>query len=570
MRPLLYLSLLLSAGTTSGAEQPLLVILEETGQTREGFPVLRVHPEQDRIVRTLSRGFSGRLVRLYREVQDERHKAGGPQPEPAYLLFSSQQGGFPRLGFCLGSEDKRQVWYVDLHRRQNLVGRFGAMDQIFPHELGHIILHQLAGEPKPCCANQVHAVGVRTDAVTAFNEGFAEHLQVMALDDPDADPATRALTTNTQLREQAEERLRTYRREMTARWSSFTRLRITFPFWYSQTEQLLRYSSVKRNAFAYEPDLPERFLASGDPYPAYLLQNILPGEPGGRHKTAARMLATEGVISAFMYRWLYKASPVEDAYLKLFHAMAQHKPHNLVQLIAAYKATFPDETTSVDAVIQEVLLGQSIPTDPEIWLANSAFQTGSTIFDQFRSAPRTHTFDLNAASLVDLIGVPGMSRPLAEAVLKSAAYTTLDELRRVPGMTPELMAVFRRMASEMEKLRVDKDKLEAGIPLRTILVSFLWRALCGIGLAAALGAAAYRAVRPARWWRMMMNGLGAAFVGMSAGWFGLSALLPVLLFGLPAVLWQVWRERAWRPALHVLLAWTAATVPAAVLIRPWF
>ena len=562
----LVLYLVLAAAPAQAADQPLLVILEETGQSREGFPVLRLHPDQERTVRTLSRGFPGRIVRLYRLEQEYLHRKGGPAPEPAYLLFSSQQGGFPRLGFFLGAEDKRHVSYVDLHRRQALVGRFGAMDQIFPHELGHIILHQLAGEPKPCCANQVHAIGVRTDAVTAFDEGFAEHFQVMALDDPDADPSTRALTTNLQFQQQAAERLQSYRREMAARWSPFTRLRITFPFWFSQTEQVLRYHAVKRNAFAYEPDLP----LLSDPYSAYLLENILPGKPGGRPKTAARMLATEGVVSAFVYRWMHAASPVEDAYIKLFHAMALHKPHTLAQLVAAYKNTFPDAAASVDTLVREILQGQEIPAAPEIWLANPDFRTGSTVFDQFRSAPRTHTFDLNAASLVDLIGVGGMTRTLAEAVLKSAPFSGLDELRRVPGMTPELLAGFRRMASEMDKLRVDKAQMEASMPLRTILLSFLWRALGGILLAAVLAAIAYRLVRPERWWRVCLNGLGAATVGMAAGWLGSYMMLPLLLFALPAVLWQLGRRRDPRQALRVLVAWTAASAPAAILIRPWF
>jgi hypothetical protein len=279
------------------------------------------------------------------------------------------------------------------------------------------------------------------------------------------------------------------------------------------------------------------------------------------------MLATEGVVSAFMYRWMHAASPLEDGYLKLFHAMALHKPHNLAQLIAAYKAAFPDEAATVDAVVREIFVGQSIPTAPEIWLANPDFRTGTTVFDQFRSAPRTHTFDLNAASVLDLMGVPGMTRPLADAILKSAPYATLEGLR---GITPELFARFRRMASEMDKLRVDKDQMEASMPLRTILLSFLWRALGGILVAGVLGAAAYFLVRPARWWRVSLNGLGAALVGMPAAWLGTSVLLPLLVFGLPAVLWQLGRRRDWRQAVRVFLAWTAATAPAAILIQSWF
>ncbi len=73
------------------------------------------------------------------------------------------------------------------------------MDQIFPHELMHIIVRQLAGEPRVSGGNQVHAVGVRTDPVVAFNEGFAEHVQVLAVDDPAAAAETGALALDDQL-----------------------------------------------------------------------------------------------------------------------------------------------------------------------------------------------------------------------------------------------------------------------------------------------------------------------------------------------------------------------------------
>jgi hypothetical protein len=44
---------------------PLLVVLSETGSTKDGLPVLRRHPDPEQVVRLLSRGFSGRLLRLY-------------------------------------------------------------------------------------------------------------------------------------------------------------------------------------------------------------------------------------------------------------------------------------------------------------------------------------------------------------------------------------------------------------------------------------------------------------------------------------------------------------------------
>jgi hypothetical protein len=173
---------------------PRLVILRETGVMTGGLPVLEVQGGAEEAMRVLSRGFASTMLDLYAMAQVYLHRKGGPSPEPAYLLLSQNEGGFPRFGFFLGDADKSGVGYVDLHEAQPPAGRFGALDQIFPHELAHVILHQLAGQPSPGGSNQIHAVGLRTDPAYAFDEGFAEHFQIMVVDDPNVDPWTRSLT----------------------------------------------------------------------------------------------------------------------------------------------------------------------------------------------------------------------------------------------------------------------------------------------------------------------------------------------------------------------------------------
>src|SRR5512143_1568193 len=162
------------AGPASGAPARL-VVLRDTGIVRDGLPVLERHPDEALVVEVLSRGFSGRLLRLFELEQRYLQQTRGIAAEPAYLLLSNKVGGFPRFGFVLDGDVKRSVGYVDIQAGQRLTGQFGTTDQIFPHELAHIIVTQLAGERAPSGVNQIHAVGVRTDPETAFSEGFAEH-----------------------------------------------------------------------------------------------------------------------------------------------------------------------------------------------------------------------------------------------------------------------------------------------------------------------------------------------------------------------------------------------------------
>jgi hypothetical protein len=162
------------------------------------------------------------------------------------------------------------------------------MDQIFPHELLHVIVRQLAGERRGGGSNQVHAIGVRTDPETAFEEGFAEHAQVMALDDADALPETRAVAGDVALRAWADRKFDDYERALTARFSPGARARIAFPLWFGRAEQTLRYHGVRENLFSLARPVPPRLRSARDPYAAYLFENILPADPAIREAAAGR------------------------------------------------------------------------------------------------------------------------------------------------------------------------------------------------------------------------------------------------------------------------------------------
>ncbi len=583
-------------GSAQNRGGPLLVILADSGQTRDGLPVLKHHPDEKTVAEALSKGFPLKILRLYRDVQVYLNPDSHIRLEPAYLLFSSHQGGFPRFGFYLNDEIKPGIGYVDLFKTKTLVGHFSAVDQIFPHELGHIIVRLLSGKPTPGGSNQLHAVGVRTDPKVAFQEGFAEHLQIMAIDDPDADPSTRALATERAERQLADRQLAFYLSELISRWSFATPKKMGFLFWYSPTEQVLRYSAVKDDAFARAPDIPDTLLKQKNLYAAYLYQNIFPASTTSRPKPASIMLSTEGVVSNLFYRWVCdrelgehyvdesfyvrfgtardRIAPVENVYLKLFHAIHTRRSQDTENAIEAYKSVFPEESPIIDRIVSAALLGQPLPAAKPIWLANPYFQIGTGLFDQFRSSRRVNTFDLNAATLVDLLGVPGIDRVLADAILKAGPYSNLDELERVPGITRGITDRFRIMAAEMEKMK-DEGEETAMSSLPRIVMSYLWRALLVLAASALSGGMLYHRIRKAGLFRSLTNGLAISFLVAAFSWAVVGAegilgyLLPVLIFGLPSMLFQLARRR-WTRALPEFFAWAAAALPAKILTYPWF
>ena len=90
----LVLSVLVGVGAGGGVEaqeaaaSPLLVILTETGQTKEGLPVLAAHPDADEARDKLLRGFSGRVMRIYRMARTYLEAREGVPVEPAASLAS--------------------------------------------------------------------------------------------------------------------------------------------------------------------------------------------------------------------------------------------------------------------------------------------------------------------------------------------------------------------------------------------------------------------------------------------------------------------------------------------------
>jgi hypothetical protein len=590
----LVLLLLFTSPTARQQPAPLPVILSDTGIQHDGRPVVQ-RVAQPEYMAVLSRGFSGRLLRLYQLAQRFAHP--GRPAEPAYLVLSDNQGGFPRAGFELDGAVHAETAFVDLHRRSDLSGRAGAMDQIFPHELMHIIVNLLAGEPPQGHATQVHAIGVRTDRITAFDEGIAEHAQIMAIDDADAAPETRALAADSAMRDQTRAQFEAFRAAVSARWSIAPKARMTFPLWFSRGEQVLRYHDVKANLFAREADVPARLLTNSSAYEAYLLEDVLPGRADGPPKSVARLLSTEGVVSALFYRLVNAptvretrrdtafyarfglpgapADPIENAYLKVFAAIHEGG-HDAAAVVDAYGRLFPDERVGVDAVLRDILVGQAPSRAGEIWLLNRSFTVGTTLFDQYRGLPRAHAFDLNASSRGDLAGVRGVDRELAAAILAGAPYRSVDDLRRVPGITPQAMAAFREMelAMRAQPASGTGTASEDKFSIRDILMPYAWRALTLWLMCAGAAAALYRVVRRLSVWRLVLNGLGASLAGLLAGWTidpgtGMLALaVPVLVWGVPAALIGLWRSRSIRTAGLILAAWTLASLVPLAAVRP--
>lgn len=344
----------LVAAAMPACAAPPLVVLSETGQTRDGVPVLQPHPDEAAVLAIANQGFSRTVLHLYQLTQVYLQKQGGPAPEPAYLLLKPGSGGFARTGFYLEEQDRRQIDFTEVSPGRAARAYSDAV-RTFVHELNHTMVGRLAGRASQGGpSTQVHGIGVRTNAQTAWIEGFAESFEVIFVDDLGADPATVAWRQDSTAWAAAQQQLDQYRSALGVPLSPATITRFQFRRWYPATEDRLRYHAVKANGFARQPAIPDRLLQGRNLYGAYLIESILPGAPSDPPKSAQRMLQSEGVVSGLFHRWAmdqglrnaYRderfyaqfgtsradVTPVENLYLKLFHVLATGKPRTAAEV----------------------------------------------------------------------------------------------------------------------------------------------------------------------------------------------------------------------------------------------
>ena len=136
--------LLLPASIALGAAAPDLIVLARPARSRQP-PVLQIHPRSAEIAGRLSRGFGRRRCAssAWSRPICTRKTAGGGTGLSASLPATGRVSAVRVLS---STRPRSRTPDTSTSTRAPVAGEFGAMDQIFPHELAHVIQRQLAGE----------------------------------------------------------------------------------------------------------------------------------------------------------------------------------------------------------------------------------------------------------------------------------------------------------------------------------------------------------------------------------------------------------------------------------------
>jgi hypothetical protein len=263
-------------------------------------------------------------------------------------------------------------------------------------------------------------------------------------------------------------------------------------------------------------------------------------------------------------------SPLENVYLKVFAVLHAERPSAAAETLAGWARVFPEDAVDLERVSREALLGQPLLDAPEVWLANDAFTTGTSLFDQYRGLPRAHTFDINAATALDWLTIPGVSPEIASQLLAGASYADLDGLLAHASLTPGLQADITSMRDAMTRLQARVADEEQTLSLWKIAQTYLWRLTVIVLAATIAGAWLARRAGVRRMWTATLIALGATLIVIAFAWIIISPTwypfaAPAVVGGIPWGLWRIARRRALTPALQALAIWTLAALPALIL-----
>jgi DNA uptake protein ComE-like DNA-binding protein len=288
MKPLLHfccaLFVFLGLSSVGAAAAELVVLVPITAGDK---PVMRAGPKGEQQAPILKRAANDAVTKgialeatrgatKFMLALDEHAQriAGATTLAPTYLLRSSTEGGFARRGFWLGDANNNLVWhadpYVDLVVDKAFVDD-GSFEEIFAHELGHVLLRRLLPKLPNGLSRNPHSSLVITDYPTAFDEGFAIHLQNVA----------RHLTQNSKL----------------VALDRGLEFKPFLGYWQSNVDRALRIRGVRENLFV-QHQLPA-VLNVGDATSLFDLSHF---------KNGQQMLSSEGVIATLFYHLLVQTN----------------------------------------------------------------------------------------------------------------------------------------------------------------------------------------------------------------------------------------------------------------------
>jgi hypothetical protein len=272
-------------------------IASKPGPGGAALPVLQPAPDsvlRRALVKEALRG----AVAFGLKLDEQAQRISGQVVQPTWLMLTEEEGGFARRGFWLreGGRDRfvDQPFVALVVDARSIAD--GSFEEIFAHELGHVLLRRLIPHLPAGMSRIAHGSLTVTDDPTAFDEGFAIHFQGLS----------RLLTVNTARKTH----------DVGLGDEPFT------PLWQSNVDGTLRIDGVRRNWFIHRQLLPPGL------DDAFARRANSSAFDSGALKNGNQMMASEGVAATLFYRALAPGASVA-AYSSLFRALQRLNTRDL-------------------------------------------------------------------------------------------------------------------------------------------------------------------------------------------------------------------------------------------------
>ena len=465
-----------------------VILMKPTGRLIEGLPEMTLLPETAEshkiITESIHNSIIGEFVELHALAQMYlKGKNQLAHIEPAYLALTENQGGFPRYGFTLldGASHSRKpnAAYVDITVSQatEKPDKLMSLTQLYPHEMGHILFHFLSAEDTLASNTKnvdMHFFSVITDYSTAFNEGFAEHIENVSRMSEKNESIKKGVAGDIeQIEISTEASLNGFKRDFVYPFR-LGFYKASMLFWYQ------KYEDYKRHVQAVSGDIRYKNLSVpvSDVEDQLTYRNAGVAFQKGNLRNYVQMLSTEGAVSAFFThlttsdlanhyldppfyaQFLHDRdttdfapqelfSPMQNQFLKYFHVMHGYvlennaKKAQLIDFIEGYLKEFPSEATGLKEQFK-LALGVEYSPDvpPPLWLMAKGHSHRMLVFDPYGTITLPfYTFDLNAAEAEDILTLGDISRPEAEKVVgyrdTNGFFTDWEQLRTISDLAPQ-------------------------------------------------------------------------------------------------------------------------------------
>lgn len=401
--------------------------------------------------------------------------------EPAYLAMSKNDGGFAKVGFYLitdsGHIEKENVPYIDIveGRIDGRYDRLLSITQLYPHEMGHLIYRMLNNNQGKHSSKSVdmHYFSVRTDYSTAFNEGFAEHIENVS----------RIFEKNETIKKGVAEDIKRIKAKSQYAINGFEKdflypfrigyFKMSMPIWYQKYENLKRYEHAINGNIKYLNSTLD--LANIEDQ--ITIRNAGIRQKKGELRNYVQMLSTEGVISSFFtkltqselanrylgppfYKYFLQDTtaaikpkeiftPVQNQFLKYFTVFQEYmhsgnrSGSEFVDFIEGYIRAFPSEEVSIKKIFKEATgLEYTLDLPPQLWLLVKNYSHRILVPDPFGAITLpVYSFDLNAAELEDLLTIKGLQKEDAFRIIEfrkaNGFFNNLNQIKEIEGISNE-------------------------------------------------------------------------------------------------------------------------------------